>query len=65
MYLYKMETLQVKNDFELMAKAYEAHVRDKAILAGGNIIYAQDGQLIKENPKTLQKTVLKKDLAIT
>ena len=47
-----METLQVKNDFELMAKAYEAHVREKAILAGSTIIYAQNGQLIREDPKT-------------
>jgi hypothetical protein len=54
-----MEPSPVHIDFVKMEKAFEAYVRQKAIAAGSTIIYAIDGQLVEENPKSLKKVVLK------
>jgi hypothetical protein len=55
-----MEASLVNIDFKLMESAYRDYVREKAILAGSTIVYVKDGQLIEEDPKTMQKTILKK-----
>jgi hypothetical protein len=52
-----MELVQI--NFDIIGKAFEKHVRQKAILAGNTIVYAINGQLIEEDPITLKKTVLK------
>lgn len=57
-----MEKSQVNIDFKLMETAYREYVREKAILAGSTIVYVKDGQLIEENPKTLEKNILNKTL---
>lgn len=46
-----------------MENAYRTYVRKKAILAGSTIVYAKNGQLIEEDPKTLKITILNKDLS--
>jgi hypothetical protein len=47
-------------DFKKMQSALKAYVRHKAALAGSNIIYVENGQLIKENPKAHKKAILKR-----
>ena len=42
-----------------MQTALKQFVRHKAEKAGSSIIYVQNGQLIKENPQTRKKLVLK------
>lgn len=42
-----------------MAKAVQAFVRTRAIRSGSSIIYQQNNQLIKEDPRTGQKTVVR------
>ncbi len=54
-----MESLQVNIDFAVIGKTFEKYVRQKAILAGSNIVYAVNGQLIEEDPRTLKKNVIK------
>jgi hypothetical protein len=46
-------------DFARFAEAFRQFVRSKAIAANSTIIYVSEGQLIEEEPKTSQKTVLK------
>lgn len=58
-----METSRINIDFKQMENAYRAHVRKKAILADSTIVYAKNGQLIEEDPKTLKITILNKDLS--
>jgi hypothetical protein len=51
-------TSQVHIDFNEMQSAFKIYVRKKAKDAGSNIIYVENGQLIKENPRTNTRTVL-------
>ncbi len=50
---------KVRIDVNAISKAFEKHVRQKAIIAGSTIIYAIGGQIIEEDPKTTKKIVLK------
>lgn len=54
-----MTSSSVNIDFEKMQTALKLFARKRAEKAGSNIIYIQNGKLIKENPKTHQKTILK------
>ena len=54
-----METTQVNIDFAVIGASFEKYVRQKALLAGSSIVYAINGLLIEEDPKTLKKIVLK------
>lgn len=55
----------VNINFKKMAIAFRAHVRLKALQAGSNIIYMENGQLIEENPKDSTKRIKTKSLSIT
>lgn len=41
-----------------IGKAVEAYVRSRAIRLGSFIVYEENGKIIKEDPRTGQKTVL-------
>ena len=45
-----------------MAIAFRKHVLEKALNAGGTIIYMKNGKLIEEDPKNSQ--VLKNNIAV-
>ena len=47
-----------------MAVAFRAHVRLKAMKAGSNIIYMENGHLIEENPKDSTKSIKLKSLSL-
>jgi hypothetical protein len=51
-------TSQVHIDFSEMQSTFKVFVRKKAKDAGSNIIYIENGQLIKEHPKTNTRKVL-------
>jgi ribosomal protein L18E len=55
-----MRSTAVNINFKRMAIAFREHVRLKALQAGGNIVYVQNGQLIEENPKDSSKKVKRK-----
>ena len=59
-----MKIAAVNINFKKMAIAFRAHVRSKAVQAGSNIIYMENGQLIEENPKDSTKKVLNKSLSL-
>ena len=46
-------------DIEKMGKAVQAFVRARAIQNGSSIAYVEKGQIVKENPRTGQKTTIK------
>ncbi len=54
-----MEKAPVHFDMKAMEKAVPAFVRARAIKAGSCIIYMETGQIIKENPRTGEKTVIR------
>ena len=54
-----MEKVRVNINFEQVGTAFEKYVRSKAILAGSSIVYRVDNQIIKEDPRTGEKTILK------
>jgi hypothetical protein len=53
-----MQNAPVNIDMAEMGKAVRAFVRSRAILAGSSIIYQQNDVIIKEDPRTGQKTVI-------
>ena len=53
-----MRPRQVNIDFKKMEKAFREYVRKKAIEAHNTIIYKKNGQLIEENPATLEKKII-------
>lgn len=55
-----MKISMVNINFKEIAIAFREHVRIKAIQAGSNIIYMENGQLIEENPKDSSKKVKSK-----
>jgi len=60
-----MKKEAVNINFKKMAVAFRAHVRLKAMQAGSNIIYVQNGQLIEENPKDSSKSIKGKLLSVS
>ncbi len=46
-------------DMDKMGKAVQAYVRARAIQNGSSIAYLEKGQIVKENPRTGQKTTIK------
>ncbi len=59
MYLCIMEKAQVNFDTPTMSKAVQAFVRSRAIRLGSFIAYEENGNIIKEDPRTGQKTIVK------
>lgn len=57
-YLYDMERRKVNFNMATIGKAVEAYVRSRAIRLGSFIVYEENGKIIKEDPRTGQKTVL-------
>ena len=57
-YLYLMEQAKVNFNMTTFGKDVEAFVRSRAIQCGSFIAYEENGQLIKEDPRTGKKTVI-------
>jgi hypothetical protein len=57
-YLYIMEQIPVNFNMATIGKDVEAFVRSRAIRLDSFIIYEEDGNVIKEYPRTGQKTIL-------
>jgi hypothetical protein len=53
-----MEQMQVNFNMATIGKDVEAFVRSRAIRLGSYIVYEDDGKIIKEDPRTGQKTVV-------
>ena len=53
-----MQKSKVNFEFPQMSNAVKAFVRERAIRLGSFIAYEENGVLIKENPRTGQKTVV-------
>ena len=53
-----MEQQQVNFNMATIGKDVEAYVRSRATRLGSFIVYAENGKIIKEDPRTGQKTVL-------
>jgi hypothetical protein len=54
-----MEQKLINFDMATIAKAVGAFVRARAIRLGSFLVYEENGQIIKEDPRTGQKTVIK------
>ena len=54
-----MEETRVNFDFKAMEKLIPAVVRERAIKAGGYITYMKDNQIVREDPRTGEITILK------
>jgi len=57
-YLDDMEKRKVNFNMATIGKAVEAFVRSRAIRFGSFIVYEENGKVVKENPRTGEKTVL-------
>jgi hypothetical protein len=53
-----MEHVNVNFNMATIGKDVEAFVRSKAIQLGSFIAYEENGKIIKEDPRTGQKTVV-------
>lgn len=54
-----MITSQVNINFKLLGLAIQKYIREKATKSNSTILYRKGDQLIEENPKTLEKKILK------
>ena len=57
-YLYFMEQVQVNFNMATIGKDVEAFVRSRAARLGSFIVYEENDKIIKEDPRTGQKTIL-------
>jgi hypothetical protein len=53
-----MQKAPVNINMAEMGKAVQAYVRSRAIRAGSFIIYQENNVIVKEDPRTGQKTVI-------
>jgi len=53
-----MEQVKVNFNMATIGKQVEAYVRSRATRLGSFIVYKENGKIIKEDPRTGQKTVL-------
>ena len=53
-----MKKSLVNFDGDRFGKAVEAYVRDRAIRKGSFMVYEEDTEIVKEDPRTGKKTVL-------
>jgi hypothetical protein len=53
-----MESTKIIFDMDSFGKALPAFVRERAIRYGSFIVYEENGQLIKEDPRTGKKILL-------
>jgi hypothetical protein len=58
LYLYGMEHSKVNFNMATIGKELEAYVRSRASQFGSFIAYEENGKIIKEDPRTGQKTVI-------
>jgi ABC-type arginine transport system ATPase subunit len=56
-----MENDKIHLNFTAMANALWWHVREKAIAAGSNIVYIENGKLVEENPTDKTKKPFSKN----
>jgi len=56
---------QVNINFDLLAKAFQKYIREKALQSGSTIVYKLNDQLIEEDPQTLKRKILKDYTHIT
>lgn len=54
-----MTISRVNIDFKLLGAAFQKYIREKATKSNATILYKNGNQLIEEDPKTSQKTILK------
>ena len=54
-----MEKAQVNFDIPYMSKAVQAFVRSRAIRLGSFIAYEKNGEIVREDPRTGKKTIIK------
>ena len=54
-----MERVRVHFDVPKMSKAVQAFVRARAIKHGSFIAYKENGYIVRENPRTGEKTIVK------
>ena len=54
-----MKKALVNFNMAIMGKAVQAFVRSRAIRLGSFIAYEENGNIIKEDPRTGQKTIVK------
>lgn len=54
-----MEKSPVQYDLTAMEKLIPAVVRERAMKAGGYITYMKDNQIVREDPRTGEITILK------
>jgi hypothetical protein len=59
MYLYTMGKALVNFDTPTMGNAVQAFVRSRAIRYGSFIAYEENGNIIKEDPRTGVKAIVK------
>ena len=60
-----MDTSDVHFDVKAMEKLVPDFVRERAIKAGSCLIYMEAHQLIREDPRTGEKTILEDNLPKT
>jgi len=53
-----MEHAKVNFNMATIGKGVEAFVRSRAIQLGSFVVYEENGQIIQEDPRTGQKTVI-------
>ncbi len=53
-----MEHAKVNFNMATIGKEMEAFVRSRAIQLGSFVVYEENGQIIKEDPRTGQKTII-------
>ena len=53
-----MAHIQVNFNMATIGKEMEAFVRSRAIKLGSFVAYEEDGNIIKEDPRTGQKTIV-------
>jgi hypothetical protein len=56
-----MEKALVHFDMEFMKKALPVYVRERAKKAGSYVIYMENNELIKENPRTGEKFIIPRE----
>ena len=53
-----MEHMQVNFNMATIGKDVEAFVRSRAIRLGSFVAYEENGNIVKEDPRTGQKTII-------
>lgn len=54
-----MEHVKVNFNMATIGKEVEAYVRSRAIKLGSFVVYEEGGQIVQEDPRTGQKTIIR------